>query len=200
METQTAIKPIGSNVFLTIPEALQTTIKTKSGVELYIDPSFEPEQWAVTTAIVHSVGDRFKYNIAPGDTVMVSYLMVADYYTVDENRIFNRVKRYNDQVVWEADEYMILAVKRENEWEGIGSWVLLDDIKGKELTSSFLIIPDNIQPKVLEGCAEFISGDIDVPKHSKVYFNEAYRSYYTFPDGRKRLIMNKDIIIGYGNE
>lgn len=200
METQSTMKPVGSNVFVTIPEALQTTIKTKNGVELYIDPSFEPEQWAVTTAIVHSVGDRFKYNIKKGDEVMVSYLMVADYYTIDGERIFNRVKRYGNEVVWEAEEFMILAVKREDEWEGLGNWVVMDDIKGQELKSSFLIIPDSVQAKVLQGCAEFISGDLDVPKGSKVYFNEMFRSYYKFPDGRDRLIMDKELIIGYGNQ
>jgi len=200
METQNSMKPVGSNVFVTIPEALQTKIKTENGVELYIDPSFEPEEWAVTTAIVHSVGGRFPHNIKKGDEVMVSYLMVADYYTIDGERRFNRVKRYGDEIVWEAEEFMILAVKRENEWEGLGKWIVMDDIKGEEIKSSFLIIPDSVQSKVLKGCAEFISGDLEVPKGSKVYFQEMFRSYYKFPDGRKRMIMDKELIIGYGDK
>jgi hypothetical protein len=200
METQSAMKPIGSNVFVTIPEALQTTIKTKNGVELYIDPSFEPEQWAITTAIVHSVGDRFTHNIKKGDEVMVSYLMVADYYTIDGERIFNRVKRYNNEVVWEAEEFMVLAVKRETEWEGVGKWVILDDIKGEELKSSFLIIPDSVQTKVLKGCGKFISGNLDLPSGTKVYFNEMFRSYYKFPEGIDRMIMDKELIFAYGDE
>lgn len=197
METQSTMKPVGSNVFVTIPEALQTTIKTKNGVELYIDPSFEPEQWAVTTAIVHSVGDRFKYNIKKGDEVMVSYLMVADYYTVGDQRIFNRVKRHGNEVVWEADEYMILAVKREDDWEGIGTWVILDDMVGEEIKSSFLIIPDSVQSKVIKDCGIFVSGDLEVPKGARAFFKEEYRSYYKFPDGRDRMILNKELIYGF---
>lgn len=194
------MKPVGSNVFVTIPEALQTTIKTQNGVELYIDPSFEPEQWAITTAIVHSVGGRFPHNIKEGDEVMVSYLMVADYYTIGEERFYNRVKRYNNEVVWEAEEFMILAVKRETEWEGLGKWIIMDDIEGEEMKSSFLIIPDSIQSKVLKGCGEFVSGDLDVAAGAKLYFNEMFRSYYKFPDGRSRMIMDKELIVGYGNE
>ena len=76
----------------------------------------------------------------------------------------------------------------------------MDDIKGEELKSSFLIIPDSIQTKVLQGCGEFISGDLELPKGSKVYFQEVFRSYYKFPDGSERMIMDKELIFAYGDK
>jgi hypothetical protein len=200
METQSTLKPVGSTVFVTLPEALQSKIKMESGVELYIDPSFEPEQWAVTKGIVHSVGDRYPFDIRPGEDVMISYMLVADYWNVDGERKFNRVKRYNDEIVWEADDWMIMAVLRDGEWQGIGQWVVLDDAKVEEMQSSLIIIPEAYQAKVRPGCGVFVSGDLPIPKGNIAYFNEQFRSYYNFPNGKKRMVMKKELILAHGTE
>lgn len=200
METQSTLKPVGSTVFVTLPEALQSKIKMESGVELYIDPSFEPEQWAVTSGIVHSVGSRYPFDIKPGDEVMISYMLVADYWTVNGERVFNRVKRYNNEIVWEADDWMIMAVYRDGEWQGLGEWVILDDATKEEVQSSLIIIPEAFQAKVRQGCGVFVSGDLPIPKGSIAYFTEAFRSYYNFPNGRKRIILKKDLILAHGDE
>ena len=52
--------PIGNKVFITLPNALQEKIKTESGLELFIDGSYNHEDWSTVEGVVHSVGRRKK--------------------------------------------------------------------------------------------------------------------------------------------
>ena len=49
--------PPGSQLFVEVPEILQSTVTTENGVTLFIDPSFEPEQHAQVNGKVYSVVD-----------------------------------------------------------------------------------------------------------------------------------------------
>jgi co-chaperonin GroES (HSP10) len=190
--------PPGSQLFVEVPEILQSTVTTENGVTLFIDPSFEPEQHAQVNGKVYSLGGRCKLNIKEDDEIAISYHMAADYF-VDDNgdRKFNRVFNIDDKLVWLCDEGFIMAHKVDGEWKAVGDWVLLKAIPENEIKSSLIIIPDTITTKYKQGKCTFLSGDLDVPVNSTVLFQEMYRSVYRFKDGTEFVILKKDRIYGY---
>ena len=190
-------QPIGSTVFVTLPNALQEKITTESGVEFFIDGSYNHEEWSTVNALIHSKGGRCSIPIEKGDEVIIHYLVTSEYITQGDVRIYQRVKQYEGEVVWEADEDMILAKKVDGIWTGLGRWVVLEDIQENTTQSSFIIIPDMVKEKKKRGCGKFLGGAIDVPYGATAYFNEMFRAYYRFPDGKERIILNKDLIYGY---
>ncbi len=191
-------QPIGNKVFLTLPNALQEKIKTDSGLELFIDGSYNHEDWSTVEGVVHSTGRNSKLNLQKGETVVIHYLVTSQFYTNGEDRTYLNVKYYDGEVVWEAEENMILARKIDDHWEGVGNWVVLEDIEEKENPkSSLIIIPDSISNKKRKGCGLYNGGILDVPKGSICYFKEEFRSYYRFPDGKERIILNSELIFGY---
>ena len=108
--------PPGSQLFVEIPEILQSTVTTENGVTLFIDPSFEPEQHAQVNGNVYSIGGRCKLNVNQDDEIAISYHMAADYF-VDDNgdRKFNRVFNIDDKLVWLCDEGFVMARKVDGE-------------------------------------------------------------------------------------
>jgi hypothetical protein len=190
--------PIGNKVFITLPNALQEKIKTESGLELYIDGSFNHEDWSTVEGVVHSVGRRCKLDLQKGETVVIHYLVTSQFYTNGDTRTYLNVKYYDGEVVWEAEEDMILAKKVGDHWEGVGRWVVLEDIEEKENPKSSLIfIPDSISSKKRKGCGMYNGGILELPKETICHFKEEFRSYYRFPDGKERMILNSELIYGY---
>jgi len=190
--------PPGNQLFVEVPEILQSTVTTENGVTLFIDPSFEPEQHAQVNGKVYSLGGRCKLNIKENDEILISYHMAADYF-VDDNgdRKFNRVFNIDDKLLWLCDESFIMAHKVDGEWKAVGDWILLKAIPENEIKSSFIIIPDTITTKYKQGKCTFLSGDLDVPVNSTVLFQEIYRSVYKIKDGTEFVILKKDRIYGY---
>ena len=190
-------KPIGSKIFLTLPNALQEKITTETGLELYVDGSFNHEEWSTVEGIIHSFGDNCKLNLEKGETVVIHYLVTSQYITQGEVRIYGNVRSFEGEVVWEAEEDMILAKKIGDHWEGLGRWVVLEDIKENTTLSSLIIIPDSITSKVKKGCGTYYGGNLEIPSGSVCHFKDEYRAYYRFPDGKERMIMSSDLIYGY---
>ena len=136
-------QPIGSTVFVTLPNALQEKITTESGVEFFIDGSYNHEEWSTVNAFIHSKGGRCNIPIEKGDEVIIHYLVTSEYITQGDVRIYQRVKQYEGEVVWEADEDMILAKKVDGIWTGLGRWVVLEDIQEDTTQSSLIIIQNS---------------------------------------------------------
>lgn len=190
--------PIGNKVFITLPNALQEKIKTESGLELYIDGSFNHEDWSTVEGVVHSKGRRCKLDIEKGETVVIHYLVTSQFYTNGDDRTYLNVKYYDGEVVWEAEEDMILAKKVGDHWEGLGRWVVLEDVEEKaNPKSSLIIIPDSITNKKRKGCGLYNGGVLELPAGTICHFKDEFRSYYRFPDGKERMIMNSELIYGY---
>jgi co-chaperonin GroES (HSP10) len=190
--------PPGSQLFVEVPEILQSTVTTENGVTLFIDPSFEPEQHAQVNGKVYSLGGRCKLNLKEDDEIAISYHMAADYYTLDDgSRKFNRAHNIDDKLVWLCDEGFVMARKVDGERQAVGDWVLLKAIPENEIKSSLIIIPDTITTKYKQGKCTFLSGDLEVPVNSTVLFEEIYRSVYKFKDGTEFVILKKDRIYGY---
>ena len=63
--------------------------------------------------------------------------------------------------------------------------------------SSLIIIPDSISSKKRKGCGMYNGGILELPKKTICHFKEEFRSYYRFPDGKERMILNSELIYGY---
>jgi hypothetical protein len=84
-----------NDLLVEITHKYEDTITFKSGVKLFIDPSFNPNFHATSEGIVHSVPKLLrdhnageKMDIRPGDTVIFSYKTVGDITFQDNTHLF----------------------------------------------------------------------------------------------------------------
>lgn len=190
-------KPTGDTVFVTLENPLQEKIKTKAGVEIYLPSWLNIEQYASVQGWVHSVGDRSNLGLKEGEEVALSYHLVAAHDTINGSVVYHNCHRIGEELVWKAESFMVMAVKRDGEWEAVGDWVLMKEVKSPPKYNTFLVLPEFLDSQPRKGAAEFVSGDVPVSKGDIVLFNESFRSTYTLPDSTEFIILNKEYIDAY---
>lgn len=189
------VSPVCNGVFVTVENILQEKLRLYSGVEIFVPSYLDKEKWATTEGVVHSVGANCKLGIKPGDIVALDYRLASDYDINGDSVSYNRVLRVGSEVVWRADEWMILAVWRNNQWHAVGDWCFLEEIEEATVASSLLILTELSKQKK-QGHGIIVSGS-DAPVGTTAVFPEKYRSLYTFPNGKTYIVLNKDYILGY---
>jgi len=184
----TQVKPIGKNILLFFKE---TEVNDKhtfdSGVEIYVDTSFEPTFSAKDSAHVYSVG---KKTIIPcGATAYVDYMV----HTQSDNKA---LLRNDDGVYYMAEEKDVFLWEKGNKAQTIGNWIVVEmDEKESLSTKSVIIMPEKKQETY--GTVRFVNdkleNDFGLKVGDKVMVNEKYN--YAFQYKGKEL-MRVDFNIG----
>lgn len=162
--------------------------------------------------------DGVEHNVQAGDTIAASYLVTSNHsimgvdkqydeygnpvydnsgnhiqsngYTVYHNNL-----EIEGENVWEANDELIMAVKKDGKWYGVGQWCLMEQVYDNRYESSLIILFS--QDKVLKkGRAIYLNGCLDLPEGTEVLFEEKYRSVYEI-EGKKYIILKKDRIDAY---
>jgi co-chaperonin GroES (HSP10) len=199
-----------------IEEKFQDKVETQSGVLLYRDTTYHPEEYATITGRIVSVPARIAPAIdtkhlviegKPGDQVIFSYLVITDW-----NRHTDRSAEHNNEVTINGKSY----------WKVHARWVLgfISQIDGtiipaagyvymnplnetkQEKTSGGIVIPDNMQELETKGMSKVIhighplknQEPVDVSEGDIVIYDPRFVQHYDIK-GRKWLVLEQDRII-----
>lgn len=145
-----------NTVYVTLKKKFYDTIDFASGVKLYRDTSFHPEEQAMLEATVVSVPkgimQRADYEgmqvaINPGDKILMRYDVVYSYIDQPERDtpIYKNVLLYEGQEYWKADIQKIFGIIWEDKIIMLNGYVLCDH-KVEEKKSRILIVSEQMSP------------------------------------------------------
>lgn len=171
----------------------------ESGQTIFFDPSWQPEEYAMLEATVistpPSIIDRHDYNgykmcVKPGDIILIRYDVVFAYHDQPERdspRYKNLIFEYNEetkeyQEVWICDILQVFAVKRDDVWQMINGFVMLNIIIEQQMDYTYIIMPDSLKRKELKHKATIKHGGegLDLVPGDTIYINPNMVMRYQF--------------------
>lgn len=191
------MQPIAKHAFVQMDSPMLREYICASGIKIHLpDHVINAEEWCTTEATFYS-GDFKDVNGQPlvkGDIVACDYRLLSDYTQDSEGqRTYNRVMDHDGEILWYADDYMIMGVWREDRWVAIEDWVWMTEIIAPDPISDYIMIPDNFKSKKEKGRGLLVSGK-DLPTDVVALFNERFRSLYDIR-GTKYIILKSDYIL-----
>lgn len=188
------MQPIAKHAFVQMDNPMQREYTCASGIKIHLpDHVLNAEEWCTIEATFFS-GDFTDIEGRPlvkGDKVAVDYRLLSDYEQDPQGlRTYNRVMAVGDEVVWHADEYMIMGVWRDGRWVSVGYWVWMTEIDAPDPVSDYIHIPDSFKSKKEKGQGLIVSGK-DLPTGCVAYFDEKFRSVYDLR-GTKYIILKNE--------
>lgn len=141
-----------NTIYATIEKKFYDTIEYASGIKLYKDTGFHPEEAAMLQATVVSVPkeiiDRpdyagFTINVQPGDTILIRYDVVFSYKDQPDRStpIYDNVVLYNGVEYWKVDIQKIFGIIRKGEIIMINGHVCCDRLEEERPDYGALILP-----------------------------------------------------------
>jgi len=139
-------------VYVQIKKKLYDSKKFPSGIILYKDTSFHPEEASMIEATVVSlpraIQERFDYAgmyvdaggpLQVGSTVLMRYDVVFHYFNQPERDtpIYKNVLLYEGEEYWRVDIQQIFAVLRKGSVEMINGYVMVDPVTEQVNFNSF---------------------------------------------------------------
>ena len=156
-------------------------IVTKSGVKLYRDVTYNPENYATTNGIVTAV-PRFDYNktdVKVGDQLFFSYQVIMDLEQRDRDTpVHKNMIFYKGEKHWLVNNELVYFFVRDDKIHMQNGFVLLNPIE--EEIKSMLIIPEYLKKKKYVGKAQVInSANKDISNvNDIVYYDKRFVETY----------------------
>jgi len=128
-----------NNLFVTIEKKFYDTVSFESGITLYKDTTFHPEESAMIIGKVVSVPngiqqrpdyEGFQCRMEPGDIILMRYDVVFCYIDQPDRDtpIYKNVLLYNGAEYWRVNIQQVFAIQRGNGWEMVNGYVMGDNI------------------------------------------------------------------------
>lgn len=146
---------------VTIENTTNETIKTDSGLELYVDTRFNEFEHRVTEAPVYAVPFKYDTGVRPGDTLYFHHLVVLNEGQVLTGEDNHYVVRYNPE---HTVNNQAIAYKDQDTGEitPLGGWSLLEYVEEEEEVTSDIIEVVNLKEKLpTKGKVAFYCEDLD---------------------------------------
>lgn len=218
------MQSIWNRIFVELESQYNDKIVTDSGVEFFLNTSFNPEEHATIRGRVISVPHNFdiKYlrehdptfnhdyvtDVRVGDILFFNYLVTSEDRDRNENYIEYTEEKEDGTVevksVWSVDHWQAIAVERDGKLKPFGQYVLLEPIEEEVLTSSLIEIPDHIANKVQLKAKVYASNDPEIPEGTIVLSEEVGQFKNTFRvNGENKVLfcaLNKNILAKYEKE
>lgn len=149
-----------NNLIVTIPAKFYDQITFESGVTLYKDTGFHPEESAMLAARVISVPRTIlkredykgmRCDIKPGDTILMRYDVVFSYKNQPDRDtpIYKNMLYYQGQEYWLCDIQKVFAVIKSNEpttYLMQNGYVMCDKtIENRGDQSSLIVTPEGMR-------------------------------------------------------
>ena len=189
--------PVINNYTVEIESEFADEIKTESGIKLYRDTTFNPENYAQTNGTVTAVPrySNLPLDIVPGDQIYFSYQVVMDWELRDNdtpihrNMLFYKGKKY-----WTVHNSFIYFRVRNDSIKMLNDYMLLDIIE--EEVQSTIIVPDHLKKQKLIGSAYVVkSGDDKVAVTSDtVFYDKRFVEVYELFNKEYYLLHKKRIL------
>jgi co-chaperonin GroES (HSP10) len=185
-------------ILVKIEKRFNDEVVTESGIRLYKDTTFKPEENSTIQGEVVSLpakhdrksySDDFQFNVQLGDKLYFHYNVVLNW----ENCL-----EIDGQEVWMVDYFDAIAVVRDGKIIPVGSYILLEPVL-EEMKSEFIIIPELAKTKEGNRGRVVASNDPEIPAGAEVEY-EAVGKFWNVIEGKKLYCMyNSNILFIYGN-
>ncbi len=151
------IAPLNT-VYATIDKKFYDTIDFDSGLKLFRDTGFHPEEHAMLQATVVSVPkaimNRQDYEgmtieVQPGDRILMRYDVVFSYTHQPERDtpIYKNVLLYQGIEYWKVDLQKIFGIIQEDTIIMVNGYVCCDLLEEEQEDSGLILRPDNFRKK-----------------------------------------------------
>lgn len=153
-----------NTVFVTIAQKFYDKIEYESGITLYHDTTYHPEEHAMLEGTVVSLPDGiieredykgFTLDLEPGDQILMRYDVVFAFTDQPDRStaVYKNLLFWEGQEIWQVDIQKIFAVVRKDAIRMLNGYVLCE-LYIEHHTDGILIIPEAYR---------------DVPKNSQVF-------------------------------
>jgi co-chaperonin GroES (HSP10) len=218
------MQSIWNRIFVELESQYNDKIVTDSGVEFFLNTSFNPEEHATIRGRVVSAPLKYdiKYHkehdpafnhdyatdVKEGDILFFNYLVTAEDRDNNENYLEYTVENEDGTVevksVWSVDHWQAIAIERDGKVKPFGQYILLEPIEEEVLTSSLIEIPDHIANKVQLKAKVYASNDEAMPEGAIVISEEVGQFKNTLRiNGENKVLfcaLNKNILAKYEEE
>lgn len=203
-------------------KAYDDEIKTKSGVTLYKDTTYNPEWNATISAEALSIPLSVRQYrpeekgglvsmetkgltefVKKGDIVLFRYMVVMQREQNDgyEDNHLNK-HLIDGEIYWKVDYNMVLGVIRDGKLIPANGYIFAKKPEEKKV-ESFLIIPDHLKTESVKNCAvvEYVgepkkgAKKLDIVKGDKILFNDQFAEKYTIND-EDFLVIRQEYVMG----
>lgn len=145
-----------NNVYVTIEKKFYNTIVFESGIKLFRDTGFHPEENAMLEATVVSVPksimhrpdyDGLTADLVPGDKILMRYDVVFSYVNQPDRDtpIYKNVLLWQGNEYWKCDIQKIFGIIRKDRIDMLNGYVLCDN-NVEEEKPLILIVPETSSP------------------------------------------------------
>ena len=149
------------NLFVVkIDKLIKDTIKTDSGLELYVDSRFDEFQHRTTEAPVVAVPFKYDTGVEPGDTLYFHHLVVLNEGQALTGEDNHYLVRYDPE---HAINNQAIAYKKASTGEvfPMKGWSLLESIEEKKEEHEMFELVELKEKPVLKGKVAFMSDEIE---------------------------------------
>jgi co-chaperonin GroES (HSP10) len=145
-----------NNLYVTIDKKFYDTIQFESGVTLYKDTGFHPEESAMLEGLVVSVPrgiqDRYDYHgitmtVQPGDKILMRYDVVFAYKEQPDRDtpIYKNVLLYNNSEYWKVDIQKVFGKILDDRIEMFNGYVYCEPLEEKVRPTGLILLPDSLK-------------------------------------------------------
>lgn len=186
-----------NNFTVYFADSFQDEVETKSGVKLYRDTSFNPENFAQTNGVVTAVPrhNNIDMDVQVGDQVFFSYQVVMDLQQRDRDTpVYKNMLFYKGHKYWVVNNQLIYFRVRNDKIRMLNNYILLDIIE--EEIRSTIIIPEHLKKRKAIGSAFVVqSADDAVAKTGEVvYYDKRFVETYELW-GKEFYILQKQRVL-----
>jgi co-chaperonin GroES (HSP10) len=187
------MQPVFNKIFVQVDSKFQEEIETDSGLKLYKDTTWKPEENSTTFGIVTAVpihvdtvhiDPDFQHNVQVGDKLYFNFNVVLD----NDNLILHEGEEY-----WVVDYWNAIALVRDGVILPVGSYILIDPIE-EEIKSDLIIIPELANNKEENRGLVYSSLHQDIPNGSIVEYEEVGK-FWNIIEGKRLYCMYNDNIL-----
>lgn len=181
-------------ILVTIEKRFQDEVVTESGLKLYKDSSFKPEENSTTVGVVaavpakhdvHNFPPDFKFNVKNGDKLYFNFNITID----PANALEHDGVEY-----WMVDYFDAIALVRDGEIHPVGSYLLIEPMEEEIKTD--LIIPEIVNREGNRGKV-VASNDPEIPVGSEVEYEEIGKFWNIIEGRRLYCMMNHNALFVY---
>jgi len=200
-----------NKLIVTIDKKFNDEITLSSGIKLYQDTSFHPEQHVTTTgkvvAVPLSLNDRTEnkgaiLEVQVGDEVSFDYTIVFD---VDDSGNHKNMIWHEGEEYWFVEHSQVFCVKRGDQVIPIGSNVIIDQIEQpaeEKFAGSIFFKPESSQQTIAKGTGilRHIGTPLthepvlDVCPGDVVYFKPEIAAVYELYGKKQIIIRQRDLL------
>ena len=181
-------------IFVSIEKRFNDEVVTESGLKLYKDSSFKPEENSTTVGLVEAIPAKhdtknflpdFQFNVKEGDRLYFNFNITID----PANCVEVDGKEY-----WMVDYFDAIALVRDGQIHPVGSYLLVEPIE--EEIETTLIIPETFSKEGNRGKV-VASNDPEIPVGSEIEYEEIGKFWNIIEGRRLYCMMNHNAMFVY---